>query len=163
MVTTVRYPGPLLMLAALAACGGGAADSQNTPVLTAATLGTQNVLATDEYLASDPYAIADRENGERLAHLCRACHSFAKGGVHMIGPNLHGVFGSRIGARADFDYSAAVLEADLVWTPRALDAWMAEPGRFLPGNRMTIAGIEDPDDRRDVIAYLLVATSESPE
>jgi cytochrome c len=54
-----------------------------------------------------------------------------------------------------------LLEADFLWTPRALDAWLAEPARFLPGNRMTIAGVSDPEDRRDIIAYLIEMTGES--
>ena len=153
----------VLILVSLVACGGGAGESQDDAFLTAATLGQQTVLTVDEHLAREPYASADRDNGQRLAHLCRACHSFAKGGVHMIGPNLHGVFGSRIAARTDFDYSGALREADFIWTPRALDAWLAQPAKFLPGNRMTIAGIADPADRRDVIAYLLQVTSESTD
>jgi len=49
--------------------------------------------------------------------------------------------------------------ADFVWTPRALDAWLAQPGRFLPGNRMTFGGIFGQRDRDDLIAYLLVKTN----
>ena len=46
----------------------------------------------------------------------------------------------------------------VVWTPRALDAWLARPARFLPGNRMTFPGIADAGDRADLIAWLLEAT-----
>jgi cytochrome c len=49
--------------------------------------------------------------------------------------------------------------ADFVWTPRALDAWLAQPGRFLPGNRMTFGGVRGQRDRDDLIAYLLMKTS----
>ena len=45
------------------------------------------------------------------------------------------------------------------WTPTALDAWLTEPARFLPGNRMSFVGVRDADDRADLIAYLLEATS----
>jgi len=157
----VKYLFLILMLMTIVACGDSGRESQDTPVLTAATLGQQAVLPGAEYLAQEPYVAADRDNGERLAYLCRACHSFARGGAHMIGPNLYGMFGSRAGGKAGFDYSEALLEADFVWTPRALDAWLAEPARFLPGNRMTIAGVSDPEDRRDVIAYLIEMTVES--
>lgn len=160
MVTKLKHLGLILIATATAACEGGGGESGDAPVLTAAMLGQQTVLTADEYLAAEPYMSANRDNGERLAHLCRACHSFAEGGVHMIGPNLHGFFGAKVGAKAGFDYSEALREADFVWTPRALDAWMAAPAEFLPGNRMTIAGIADPGDRRDVVAYLLRATGE---
>ena len=40
----------------------------------------------------------------------------------------------------------------------ALNAWLAQPGRFLPGNRMTFAGVFEQGDRNDLIAYLLEVT-----
>lgn len=102
----------------------------------------------------------DYDNGERQAELCRACHSFENGGINMIGPNLFGFFGRTVGTVANFEYSKAVLDADFVWTPRALDAWLAAPGQFLPGNRMTFAGVRDDGDRSDLIAYLLRVTED---
>lgn len=76
----------------------------------------------------------------------------------MIGPNLHGFFGRKAGSGGSFDYSAVLEKADFVWTPRALDAWLREPARFLPGNRMTFIGVSSEGDRLDLIAYLLEAT-----
>lgn len=78
----------------------------------------------------------------------------------MIGPALFGIFGRRVGELAGFDYSPVMRNANFVWTPRALDAWLAQPGRFLPGNRMTFAGVFGQQDRDDLIAYLLEATSD---
>ena len=128
-------------------------------MLTAANLGEQRVLTNSEYLAAPPYASANRDNGARQAQLCRACHSLENGGPHMIGPNLHGIFGKKSGTKAGFDYSEAILESEFVWTPRALEAWLAEPGRFLPGNRMSFVGVSDPDERADLVAYLLEITA----
>ena len=136
---------------------GSEAEVQE-PQVTAATLGEQQVLATADYLEQAPYAGADRAKGEQQAATCKACHSFEQGGVHRVGPNLHGIFGSPVGTREGFDYSTAVLEADFVWTPAALDAWLSQPGQFLPGNRMTFVGVSDPQARADLIAYLLEAT-----
>ena len=129
------------------------------PPLTAATLGEQTVLAATEHLSAAPYSDADRQNGARQAQICRACHSLDKGGPHMIGPALYGFFGSVAGSSEGFDYSPVVRDADFVWTPRALDAWLAQPGQFLPGNRMTFAGVYQSSDRDDLIAYLLEVTS----
>jgi cytochrome c len=78
----------------------------------------------------------------------------------MIGPNLYGFFGEQVGTVEGFDYSNAVANADFVWTPRALDAWLVQPSRFLPGNRMTFAGVGDAGNRADLIAYLLRATDD---
>lgn len=146
------------------ACGGDSASPSagadgGAPPLTAATLGEQSVLAPAEYLGQAPYAGADRSNGQRLAQMCKACHTLGDGGVHMIGPNLSGFFGRAAGSAERYSYSAALAEADFVWTPRALDAWLARPARFLPGNRMSFPGVSSASDRADVIAYLLDATS----
>ena len=55
----------------------------------------------------------------------------------------------------DYSYSEALASSNFVWTPRALDAWLAQPYPFLPGNRMSYPGLPDGDDRKAVIAYLL--------
>ena len=154
----------LLMLCLGAGCGEETATSSGPksakpPLLTAATLGEQSILSADDYLAQSPYAGANRDNGGRQVQICRACHSLDEGGPNMIGPNLYGFFGNEVGAVEGFDYSAAVRGADFVWTPRALDAWLQQPGRFLPGNRMTFAGVTKDSDRVDLIAYLLQTTA----
>jgi cytochrome c len=155
---------PLVAAAYLvSACGAdpgspSAGGNDGATPLTAATLGEQTVLPAADYLTQAPYAGADRGNGQRLAQMCKACHSLGEGGVHMLGPNLHGFFGKAAGSAESYSYSAALQEADFVWTPRALDAWLARPARFLPGNRMSFAGVSSANDRADVIAYLLEAT-----
>jgi cytochrome c len=136
---------------------GTAAEQAVFP--TAATLGQQTVKTAAEYLATEPYVDADRTRGERQAQLCKACHSLDEGGPNMVGPALYGFFGREVGAGEGFEYSAVMRNADFVWTPEAVNAWLAQPGRFLPGNRMTFAGVPEQDDRNDLIAYLLEETT----
>jgi cytochrome c len=81
------------------------------------------------------------------------------GPANMIGPALFGFFGKEVGTRSGFEYSAVMRNASFTWTPEALNAWLAQPGRFLPGNRMTFAGVSKQGDRDDLIAYLLTVTS----
>lgn len=159
-----RFSATLILAIALGGCGRGGnvadhSDSAGAGLPTAGTLGEQDVASVADYLSLPPYAGADRNRGGALAQACRTCHSFDAGGPHMIGPNLFGVFGRRSGTRAGFDYSEVLRNADFIWTPRALDAWLAAPFEFLPGNRMSFVGIDDPRDRTDVIAYLLETTS----
>jgi cytochrome c len=133
--------------------------SDSLPSLTAATLGEQTVLPVSEYLLVTPYSSANRTNGEKLARVCRACHSLDEGGPNMIGPALHGFFGSAAGSSAGYDYSPALQAVEFIWTPRALDAWLARPGGFLPGNRMSFPGVLRQSDRDDLIAFLLDVTA----
>ena len=153
-----------LLVTLVAGCGKKESDESGTgptaePFPTAATLGEQVVMTAAEYLETEPYASANRSRGERQAMLCKACHSLDRGGPNMIGPALYGFIGTNVGTRQGFEYSAVMRNADFVWTPAALDAWLAQPGRFLPGNRMTFAGVPDQKDRADLIAYLIEATT----
>lgn len=151
---------PIILAAAVLFVSACADKADNSlPTLTAKTLGEQTVLPAWEYLLADPYAGADRVKGEKLARTCRACHSLGDGGADMIGPALYSFFGSQAGSRDDYDYSSALREATFFWTPRALDAWLAQPGQFLIGNRMSFAGIMARSDRDDLIAYLLDVTT----
>ena len=146
----------------LAACGNGGGEPAE-PALTAADLGEQTIMTAAEWLASDPYSAADLDAGRGQARVCLACHSLNEGGPNMIGPNLYGFFGSGVGSVDNYSYSAAIEAADFVWTPRALDAWLRQPADFLPGNRMVFAGVPGEADRRDLIAFLLAATSGDTE
>lgn len=153
-----------VLAVALSACGGaddGAPAAPPEPSLTAAELGEQVILTSAGWLETTPYSTADQEAGERQARVCLACHSLAEGGPNMIGPNLYGFFGRGAGAVEQFDYSGAIEEVDFTWTPRALDAWLRQPATFLPGNRMTYPGVPRKGDRDNLIAYLLVATSDA--
>jgi cytochrome c len=135
----------------------GPATSRDTAP-TAAEFTGQVLVSNSENLSSAPYASADRDLGERIALQCRACHTLEAGGATLLGPNLGGMFGRRAGSHTGFDYSAALAGTGIVWTPAALDAWLADPSRFLPGNRMAFAGIRDKEDRDALIAYLLDVT-----
>ena len=113
MNTCSRLMAVVVLAALVAGCGkqdGEPGDGPDAaPPPTAETLGEQVVLSVAEYLATEPYASADRANGERLAVYCRACHSLQKDGPHMNGPALHGFFGTKVGVRPGFQYSAVML------------------------------------------------------
>lgn len=100
----------------------------------------------------------DLARGELLSLACQACHTLARDGANLVGPNLHGVFGRRAGSAAEFAYSPALAAAEIVWTPETLDAWLADPVGFLPGTTMAFAGYQSARDREDLITYLVNAT-----
>jgi cytochrome c len=98
------------------------------------------------------------EAGRRAFRVCQTCHTLGEDDRHMVGPNLHGLFSRNVGEAEDFRYSNALQEADFAWTPEQLNEWLANPRDFLPGNRMSFAGLRDEETRADVIAYLAVET-----
>ena len=138
---------------------GTSTESAEASVPVAADFDFSNVRPVEEHLADPRYAEADLDNGELLTNACRACHTLGPGQKHGIGPNLHGFFGQPAARHADFEYSEALKASGIVWTPAALEAWLALPTRFLPGTIMPFAGFKGESDRRDLVAYLLRATT----
>jgi cytochrome c len=73
----------------------------------------------------------------------------------MTGPSLAGVMGRKAGTLASFQrYSPALKSSGVTWDERTLDAWLAKPDAFIPGSRMTFAGIREAQPRADIVAYL---------
>ena len=105
-----------------------------------------------------PYSGADLANGQAKFALCQSCHTIAPGGANMTGPNLHGVFGKASASHPDYKYSEALKNAGFVWDADKLNQWLAKPMEFLPGTKMTFAGLKDEKDRVDLIGWLMVET-----
>jgi cytochrome c len=99
-------------------------------------------------------AAGDPASGKGVFARCAICHTVVKGGPNGIGPNLFGIAGSKAGTVPNFNFSAALKNSGIVWTPDKLDAWIASPGTLVPGNRMAFAGISNAQQRADVVAYL---------
>ena len=98
-------------------------------------------------------ADGDPKRGEKIFEECRACHSVERG-VNGVGPGLHGIFGRRAGETGDFRYSPALKRSGITWTPQTIDAYVADPQKAVPANRMPYSGIPDARDRADLIAYM---------
>ncbi|WOF42175.1 cytochrome c family protein [Sphingopyxis indica] len=92
--------------------------------------------------------------GEQIFRRCMACHTVDKGGANGIGPNLHGVVGRTVAAHPGFSYSGAMKGKGGVWDETALDAFLEDPMKTLPGTRMAFAGVIDAADREALILYL---------
>lgn len=100
----------------------------------------------------------DAVKGKRLFNRCRACHNLTATARTRIGPNLDQLFGRTAGTADGFKYSKALQDANFIWTETALDSWLAEPRKFLPGNKMSFAGLRNQQDRKNLMAYLRIAT-----
>lgn len=110
-----------------------------------------------------PYNTADLANGKAKFALCQSCHTIAAGGANMTGPNLHGVFGKPAAANPDFKYSDALKNAGFIWDGDKLNQWLEKPQTFLPGTKMSFAGLKDAKDRTDLIAYVMAETGYKPQ
>ena len=96
----------------------------------------------------------DVAKGARVFARCKSCHTVAADAGSGQGPNLYNIVGAKVAAKGDFGYSGALKSADVVWDYEALDAWLAKPRAFIPGNKMAYAGLKKPEDRANVILYL---------
>ena len=104
-------------------------------------------------LAAAAHADDQLARGEQLYHeRCGACHSLDE---HGAGPKHRGLIGRKAGTQPGFDYSAALVSSDLVWSPQTLERWIADPNALVPGNRMVVQLASDPADRAAIVAYLV--------
>lgn len=102
---------------------------------------------------AEVYAAADPAAGEKVFAKCKACHKID--GTNGTGPHLNGVVNRNEGAVAGFAYSDAMAaRSDQVWTPENLDHFLANPKGYVPGTKMSFAGLPKATDRANVIAYL---------
>ena len=107
-------------------------------------------------------ATADVAAGEKVFAKCAACHTANSGGANGIGPNLFGVVGKAHGHLAGFAYSEALKSVPGNWTFEALDKWLKSPREYAPGTKMTFAGLGNPADRANLIAWLNTQGSNLP-
>jgi cytochrome c2 len=89
---------------------------------------------------------------------CSACHTLAADSGDIAGPNLWGVFDRQAGSKEGFGYSTTLTEATFQWSPEQLNAWLADPKGYLPGNIMGIPEPVPAEDRANLISFMLIET-----
>ena len=106
-------------------------------------------------------AAADPKKGAADIKPCTTCHNFDKGGAAKVGPPLYGVVDRPVAEIAGFGYSDPLKAKGGKWTFEDLNTFIANPGKAVPGTKMTYAGEKDPAKRADILAYLRTL-SDSP-
>jgi cytochrome c len=96
-------------------------------------------------------AAGDPRAGEAVYARCLACHALA---YDRVGPRHCGLIGRPAGSVKGFGYSPAMKRSRLVWNEKTLNRFLADPPGTVPGTTMTYAGVGDPQERADLIAYL---------
>jgi len=106
-------------------------------------------------------AAGDAKRGAQIFRQCMACHSTEEG-EHMTGPSLAHAWGRKAGTVEGFvRYSEPMKRSNVTWDDATLDRWLADPERFIAGTTMTFAGLKQPRDRQDVVAYLKALAEQS--
>lgn len=105
---------------------------------------------------------ATPEEGAKVARKCAACHTFEEGAGNRVGPNLWGVVGGPVAHREDFRYSKAMAEHGGEWTHEALSEYLEKPRDYIPGTKMTFAGLKKPEERAAIIAYMRSMSDNPP-
>jgi cytochrome c len=96
----------------------------------------------------------DAKRGEAVYARCLACHSIDH---DRTGPRHCGLIGRPAASVPGFDYSPALKRSGIVWSEKALDRFLANPVRVVPGTAMGYDGVKDVKERADLIAYLAAA------
>ncbi len=98
----------------------------------------------------------DAKAGKKVFRKCKACHLVDKE-KNKVGPHLVGIMGRQSASVDGFKYSKALMEADLTWNAETLAGYLANPKKYLPGNKMAFPGLRKESQITDVIAYLAEA------
>ena len=97
--------------------------------------------------------VAAAEEPAIFKQRCAVCHTANKGGEHKLGPNLYGVYGHKVG-QGSFAFSDALKNSGLTLDDATLHAWLENPRKLVPGNRMSFPGLKDAAKRQELIDYL---------
>ncbi len=96
----------------------------------------------------------DAEAGKAVFKKCMACHAVGPDAKNKVGPVLNGIVGRKAGAVDGFNYSDAMKNSGKTWDEATLDAYLADPKGYIPGNKMVFVGVKDEADRKSLIAFL---------
>lgn len=106
-------------------------------------------------------ASANIEAGAKVAKKCASCHDFTKDGKNKIGPKLWNTVNAKRGSHEGFKYSDALMAKEGSWTYSSLNAFLAKPKDYIPGTKMSFAGLKKTSDRANLIAYMR-STADTP-
>ena len=101
-----------------------------------------------------PALLSADELAERAWNKCVACHSLEEG-KHGAGPSLFNLAERKAGSVEGFKFSKVFRKSDITWNSETLDAYLKNPMKYVPRNRMAFAGLKDDAERKALVCYLL--------
>jgi cytochrome c len=151
-------PGSLLQIMETPADEGGISSRFHQPARSRIAMRRTALIAgfalLSATLTGEALAAGDAAAGKVLfQQKCAICHS-VDAGVNKIGPSLHGVVGRKAGSLEGYTYSEAMKNANRTWDEATLSDYLTNPREKIPGIKMIFAGLPNPQDRDNIIAYL---------
>lgn len=104
--------------------------------------------------AQSPAQAQDAAAGEKVFARCRACHQVGETAKNAVGPHLNGLFGRKAGTVEGYNYSAANKNSGITWDDKNFSEYIADPKKFMPGNKMAFAGLKKEGEIADLTTYL---------
>jgi cytochrome c len=118
--------------------------------LTGDPIGSVALSASD-----DPLAAYVGDRGAEVYRACVACHTLAPDEGNRAGPTLSGIFGRRIATLPGYNFSPALKQLDIVWTPDTVaKLFEVGPAAYTPGTKMPEQRIGSPEDRTALVNFL---------
>jgi cytochrome c len=106
----------------------------------------------------DPLAAYGNDPGARVFRACVACHTLKAADPPRAGPTLAGIFGRRIATAPGYDFSPALKQLDIVWTPETVSKlFEIGPAAYTPGTKMPEQKV-GAEDRAALVRFLQKAT-----
>lgn len=93
--------------------------------------------------------------GAAVFRACVACHTLTADDGNRAGPSLHRLMGRRIATAAGYDFSPALRQMDIVWTPETVSRlFEIGPAAYTPGTKMPEQRIPRAEDRKALTDFL---------
>jgi cytochrome c len=104
---------------------------------------------------SDPLAAYAGDHGAQVFRACVACHTLNADEGNKAGPTLHGIFGRRIATLPGYNFSPALKQLDIVWSPATVSKlFEVGPAQYTPGTKMPQQTIGAAEDRKALVEFL---------
>jgi cytochrome c len=107
----------------------------------------------------DPLAAFAGDPGAEVFRACVACHTLRANDGVRAGPTLAGIFGRRIATLPGYNFSDALKQLDIVWSPETVaKLFEVGPMAYTPGTKMPEQKIGSAADRAALVEFLEKAT-----
>jgi cytochrome c len=103
----------------------------------------------------DPLKQYSGDPGAQVFRACVACHTLSPEEGNKAGPTLWHLFGRRIATLPGYNFSPALRELDIVWSPDTVSKlFEIGPAHYTPGTKMPEQTIGSAEDRKALVEFL---------